>query len=123
MKTNYIQWILFSISQLKELLAVKLTELQHATIQMETYRTNSELMNVYNAEANAMRFLPGSKHITKLIGGPNKRVAIKARDEAVTALENGATTDVVTTTDDRDIDPTAELPKPLEWDKNWPWDF
>lgn len=102
---------------------MKLTELQHATIQMETYRTNPELMNVYNAEANAMRFLPGSKHITKLIGGPNKRVAIKARDEAVTALENGATTDVVATTAGTAIDPTAELPRPLEWDKNWPWDF
>lgn len=89
---------------------------------METYRTNPELINVYKAEANAIKFLPGARHITKLIGGQNKRVAIKTRDEAVDDLENRASTDLAAG-DGSDVIATAEIPKPLEWDKNFPWDF
>lgn len=113
---------LFSCRKQKEILAAKLLELQHATILMETYRDDPELTNVYNAEANAIKFLPGSKHITKLIGGYNKRVALKTPNEAVATLENRAPTDLAAV-GDADTDATAELPKPLEWDKNWPWDM
>lgn len=86
---------------------------------METYRTNPVLINVYNAEANAMQFLPGTKHVTKLDGG---RVTIKAHDDAIAALETAPSTDIATV-DEAGVDPTAQLPKPVEWDQNWPWDF
>lgn len=66
-----------------------------------------------------MKFLPGTKHVTKLDGG---RVAIKAHDEAMAALETAAPTDVATV-DEAGVAPTAQLPKPIEWDQNWPWDF
>lgn len=88
---------------------------------METYRTIPELISVYNAEENAIKFLPGSKHITELIGAHNKRVMIKARNEVVSVLENIKPTD--SAIEGTDNGSPAEIPKPLEWDKNWAWDF
>lgn len=117
-----VKYLSIFFSEQKKLLAAKLSELQHATIQMETYRTNPELINIYNAEAKAIKLLPRSKHITKLVGDHKKRVAIKKQDEALAALENAAPNDLATA-DGSDVDPTVELGKPLEWDKNWPWDF
>lgn len=110
----------FGCRQQTELLAKKLLELQHATVQMETYRTNPELTNVYNAEAAAIRFLPGSKHILRKIGDHDERVAMKMNDEVLTALQNGAPTDLATA-GSPNTDATVELPTPLEWDKNLPW--
>lgn len=86
---------------------------------METYRANPELIKVYNAEAKAIELLPQYQHI---ITADHNRVAIKKQDEALAALENAAPTDLATASG-RDFDPTVELEKPLDWDKNWPWDF
>lgn len=118
---NLTRNFFFFFREQKELLGAKLSELQHATIQMKTYETDPAFIRVYNAEANAIKHLP-RKHILKLFGRQKNRVALKNQDEALTALENGASTDLATA-GGSDVDPTVELKKPLEWDKNWPWDF
>lgn len=100
----------------------KLKELQDATTQMELYRIDPELVDAYNAETVAQKFLPNSLLITKLTGRNQKRVAF---------VPSGSTAADLSLVDDdvEIIRPTSMTPmrevvmNPLYWDRNWTWDF
>lgn len=94
---------------MKKRLSVRVAELQYATEQMITYNTIPELIDVFNAETLARKYLPESKFITELKGSKKNNVQPRSLKELKANDEIGENREII---DD-----------PLEWDKNWSWDF
>lgn len=99
---------------MKKRLPNRLAELQYATEQMQIYRTIPELVSIFNAETMARKYVLNSKFITELKGSKKNNVQLRSLQE----LQD----------DDDDDDDSIEedhekIDDPLEWDKNWSWDF
>lgn len=109
-------------------MAAKLAELQFSVRQMELYRTTPELVNAYNAETNAHKLLPNSMLITKLTGRKNKRVIVNPIGSITSELVGQSANQVAEKKVNELTTSSADQPReiintPLEWDKNWLWDF
>lgn len=93
--------------------------MQYAAMQMETYRISPALTEVYNAEVNAMRFIP-AHHVTTLTGKDHKRVGIKPAADAMMALKSAPRTDIEKPIIGAN---TGEgISTALQWDRNFQWD-
>lgn len=87
--------------------------MQFAIEQMEVYRSIPEMVNVFNAESMAHKYLENAKYVTKIIGKKNEqRVALKSIDEILFDQNNNGNNEKRQTVSD-----------PVEYDKNWTWDF
>lgn len=116
---------------MEDKLASALSELQSATFEMERYRVTPEIINLYNAENAVHKLLPKMKFVSKLIGENNKRaITVFSPSEFI---ESKAITSQSSTNSLDNIHFKNEsvesngkrenLDEPLEWDKNWTWDF
>lgn len=112
-------------------LADALDELQKNTIEMERNRVIPELIGVYNAENavhDVLKLPADMKYTTKMIGTNNKRVITAfnpsnsiqnyALDEPESDPNNNHILSIAGPTRNRE-----HLDKPLEWDRNWMWDY
>lgn len=117
-----------------------LTELQQNTVEMERNRVIPELIGLYNAETEAHKLLQNTKYTTKLIGTHNKRVitvfnpsdAIQLNAMLLDNIHSKMKTNMIDGVNNNDLTTIASdamtnvrenLNEPLEWDRNWTWDY
>lgn len=114
-------------SQLKDKLTDAVAELQSATMEMERNREIPEIDDVYNAENIAHALLPNIKFTTKLIGDKNKRIVsiFNPNDSIMLNRLTDATSkmDIAKAGEQEDKSERSDLPKSLQWDRNWEWDY
>lgn len=119
-------------SDLENQVANALNELQVNTIEMERNRVIPELAGLYNAENAAHELLPHTKFLTKLIGVENKRVitAFNPSESIHFNALNAPETNVLSDASanglalaDNEPGNRPNLNEPLQWDRNWMWDY
>lgn len=107
---NLIFCILFNRDK-KKRLPGRLAELQYAAAQIETYHTIPELVSIFNAETMARKYVPNTKFITELKGSKKNNVQMRPLREFQQPIDNSVEVG------------REKIDDPLEWDKNWSWDF
>lgn len=97
---------------------------------MELYRTIPEWVDMYNAETAVHKALADSKLMTKLVGGPAHERVTLDMNAVASELAGKSDTDVAKEPTKELVVKDAEPEKirpfiraPLEWDRNWQWDF
>lgn len=116
---------------MKSKLADALKELQKNTIEMERNRVIPELIGLYNCENEVHDLLPDyeTQYFTKLIGIDNKRVitefnpsnpiqfnTLNGPDDSVGKKNH--ILPIAGSSNERE-----NLEEPLQWDRNWMWDY
>lgn len=115
------------LSNLENLLADALEDLQENTIEMERNRVVPELVELYNVENAVHKLLPHTKYLTKLIGTDNKRVITafnpseSIRFNALEGQNTGDSDNAVAIVGHENV--RENIDGPLHWDQDWTWDY